>query len=138
MAKRSCVLLVSPNAELHRTLHLVTSTYNFKLVGTEDPKKGVGILKSNVPNCVIFDLQSLRDPKHKNYAKRKVEESGVPSLLLNDNDDGAEYGRPENGSVKLEPIVKFIMDNCRNSQQELNGGFVGRFFSFLKLKLKRV
>lgn len=134
MPKRSSVLLVSTNAELHRTLHLVTSTYNFRLVGTEDPKKGVVILKSNAPNCVIFDLQSLREPKHKNYAKRKIEESGVPALLLNDNDNGTEYGHPENGSLKLEPIVKFIMDNCSLSRQESNGGLVGRLFSFLRLK----
>ena len=130
MAKRS-VLLVSRNPELHRTLHLVTSTYNYKLVGTEDPKKGVIILKSNAPDCVIFDLESLRDPKHKNYAKKRVEESGVPALVLNDNDNG---DIPRNPSMKLEPIVKFVMDNCGNNRQESNGGFVGKIFSFLKFK----
>lgn len=131
MIKRSNVLLVSNDPDLHRTLEIIASTYNCKCTGAEDPKTGVRLLLSGRSGCVIFDLQIVKNERHKAFAKQKIRESGLPHLILNDNQNGSSYRANE--PLKIEPIVKFVMNNC-NGANLSSGGVFSKLFSRLKTK----
>lgn len=133
MVKQSSILLVSSNPELHRTLELIASTCNSRFLGAENAKIGVGIVDSGKPDCVIFDLETLHNPKHKSVVKKRLEESRLPTLLLNDNENGVQRPGGKNTPVKLEPIVKFIMDTTERSRRK-NGGILRRVLSFCGLR----
>lgn len=126
MKKQNNVLLISSNHDLHRTLELVASTCHSRFLGAETAKKGVNLIVAGEPDCVIFDLSTLPNAKHKQLVKEKVGKIGVPTLWLNDNGNGIHH--PGN-SQKLEPMVKFIMDTCESGHAKPATGLLGRFFS---------
>lgn len=136
MTKRRSILVVSRNPELHRVLELIASTYNFRCVGAENAKKGVGLLASDEPDCVIFDFETLKSQRQKALAKKRLEGNGVPVMFLNENGNGSGLHTrgPENTPLKIEPIVKFIIDNCGENGQASNGGFFNRLLSFCRLR----
>ncbi|RJP22247.1 MAG: hypothetical protein C4520_08600 [Candidatus Abyssobacteria bacterium SURF_5] len=128
MKKQSNILLVSANPDLHRTLEIVASTCSSRFFGAENAKKGMGLLVSSEMDCVIFDLATLPNPRHKQVVRRKIEKAGVPTLWLNDGSNGNGGSQ---GSQKIEPIVKFVMDTCERVGNASNGNFLRRFFSVL-------
>jgi hypothetical protein len=131
MKKQNSVLLVSPNPDLHRTLELVASTYNSRFLGAESAKKGVGLIATGEPNCVIFDLATLANPRHKEVIKEKVKKIGVPTLWLNDGTNGTPRT-----TQKLEPLVKFIMDNCSGIGGSATGNILRRLLVACRLQRK--
>ncbi|GAB4350652.1 MAG: hypothetical protein Kow0099_34350 [Candidatus Abyssubacteria bacterium] len=134
MSRRASILLVSSNPELHRVMELVASTCSFVLRSIESPKAGIMALRSDKPDCAIFDLDTLRNPRQKTVAKEKVKESGIPVLLLNDSPNGDPTAHLAGTPVKLEPIVKFVMDHVERVRKNSTGGFMGRLSGLLRLK----
>jgi hypothetical protein len=131
--KQTSVLLVSPNPDLHRTLEMVAATYNSRFLSAESAKKGVGLIASGEPDCVIFDLATLSNPRHKQAVKQKLEKVGVPTLWLNDGTNGIAHVP---GSQKLEPLVKFIMDNCGRTGGTSTSNILQRLFSLVGFRQK--
>lgn len=136
MAKRRSILAVSPNPELHRVLELITSTYNFRCMGAETAKKGVGLLASDKPDCVIFDFDTLKNQRQRAAAKKRLEESGVPVLFMNENGNGSTFDNQgaAHTPLKIEPIVKFIIDNCGENGRVSNAGLFRRLLSVCGLR----
>jgi len=129
MKRQNSFLLISPNSDLHRTLELVAATYNSRLLSAESAKKGIGLIAAGQPDCVIFDLAILPNPKHKQVIKQKIEKIGVPTMWLNDSSNGVIHT-----CSKLEPLVKFILDHCDPAKGSCSGGLFGRFLSFFSLR----
>lgn len=132
MENRDSILLVSEDSELHRLLEIVAATYGFTLLGANSVEKGLGLFKNAGPNCIIFDLDILHNPRDRNAVKERLQESGVPALLL----DGLA-GRSQNPAdlpppFDVEPIVKFIMDTRDKSRRDSKGGFRKRLLSFFR------
>ncbi len=134
MTKRRSILVVSHNPELHRVLELIASTYNFRCMGAETAKKGVGLLSTDHPDCVIFDFETLKNQRQRALARKRLEGNGVPVLFLNENGNGVHTRGPENTPLKIEPIVKFILDNCGKNSRSSNGGFFNRLLSLVRLR----
>lgn len=133
LKKQTSVLLVSPNPDLHRTLEMVAATYNSRFLSAENAKKGVGLIASAEPDCIIFDLSTLSNPRHKQAVKQRLEKVGVPTLWLNDGANGTAH-LP--GAQKLEPLVKFIMDNCGRTGGASTTNILQRLFSLVGFRPK--
>ncbi|MBI5116206.1 hypothetical protein HZA56_07000 [Candidatus Poribacteria bacterium] len=132
MASHGSVLLVSSNPELHQVLEIIASTYNLKFLGADAAGAGVDLFKSKTPECVIFDLETLRDNRQRTLLKKRLGESEIPVLYLNDNGNGHQGGQQK--SLKLEPIVKFVVD-CRNSMEKASGrGLMTRLLTLCRLR----
>ncbi|RJP67525.1 MAG: hypothetical protein C4532_14515 [Candidatus Abyssobacteria bacterium SURF_17] len=132
MANRGSVLLVSGNPELHRILELVASTYNLSCMGTENVREGVGFLRSNEPDCIVFDLNIVSNHKQRSIVKKKLEEKDVPVLFLNENGNGTPSRN--HAPLKIEPIVKFVMDSCDGACRLSKGGLGRRLLGLLRLR----
>jgi hypothetical protein len=134
MASHGSVLLVSANPELHQVLEIIASTYNLKFLGADAAGAGVDLFKSKRPECVIFDLETLRDNRQRTLLKKRLGESEIPVLYLNDNDNGNGHQGSPQKSLKLEPIVRFVVD-CRNGAEKASSrGLMTRLLSFCKLR----
>jgi len=133
LKKQTSILLVSPNPDLHRTLEMVAATYNSRFLSAENAKIGVGLIASGEPDCIIFDLATLSNPKHKQAVKQRLKKVGVPTLWLNDGANGIAH-MP--GSQKLEPLVKFIMDNCGRVGAASTTNFLRRLLSLVGFRAK--
>jgi hypothetical protein len=114
-------------------LELIASTYNFRCVGAENAKKGVSLLASDEPDCVIFDFETLKNQRQRATAKKRFEGNGVPVLFLNENGNDLHTQGQANTPLKIEPIVKFIIDNCGKDGRTSNGGFLKRLLSLCRL-----
>ncbi|UCD57524.1 MAG: hypothetical protein JSV16_17280 [Candidatus Hydrogenedentota bacterium] len=134
MTNRSNLLLVSANPELHRTLEIIASTYNFRFLGTEKVKTGASFFKSHKLECVIFDLEVLPDYRQRVIVKKELVESGVPILFLNDNGNGVQYQDEVRTPLKIEPIVKFVLDVRGGLHQRSNGGILNRLLSLCRFR----
>ncbi|MBI4831545.1 MAG: hypothetical protein HY801_08315 [Candidatus Lindowbacteria bacterium] len=134
MMNRGSILLVSTNPELHQVLEIIASTYNLRFLGADAAGAGIDLFKAKVPNCVIFDLDVLRDYRHRTLLKKKIGESGVPVLFLNDNENGAVHQGNSQKSLKLEPIVKFVVDSQNGARRTGNQGLVSRLLTFCRLR----
>ncbi len=134
MSHRARILLVSANPELHRIMELVASTCNFAFRSIESPKHGITAMMSEKVDCAIFDLDTVPNPRHKAVAKQKVKETGIPVLLLNDSPNGDPNAHLAGAPVKLELIVKFVMDHVERVKKNSNGGFLGKVSGLFRLR----
>ena len=126
MANRGTILLVSGNPEAHRTLEIVASTYNLGAIGTEHAGKGINLIKSLKPDCIIFDFDLLTNQRQRVTAKKKLDETGIPTLVLNDNRNGSHPKPDEHTPFELESIVKFLADVRARLERGSSGGFLSR------------
>jgi len=133
MAQRGNILLVSGNPEAHRTLELIASTYSFEIIGSEDVKTGVNLIGSLEPDCVIFDFDLLANQRQRVKAKKKLEETGIPILFLN-NGNGVHPKAGGSATLELEPMVKFVVGVRDKLNKRSHGGFLSRFHFLSKLR----
>ena len=126
MANRGNILLVSGNPEAHRTLELVASTYNLGTIGAENARKGINLIKSLKPDCIIFDFDLLTNQPQRVTARKKLEESGIPTLFLNDNRNGSHPKSDEHTPFELESVVRFVVDARARLERSSNGRFLSR------------
>ena len=126
MAHHGNILLVSSNPEAHRLLELIASTYNFGIVGAENAKSGINLMRACEPDCVIFDFELLVNQRQKVTAKKKLDESGVPILILNNNGNGTHPKIDGRTPLRVEPMVRFVADTRERLNRRSHGGFLNR------------
>ncbi len=134
MENRDSILFVSDDSELHQFLEIVATTYGFTLLGAKSVEKGLGIFKNDGPSCIIFDLDILHNPRDRNTVKKRLQESGVPVLLLDGLANGDQNPVDLPHSFDVEPIVKFIMDTRDKSRRDSKGGFRRRLLSLFSIR----
>lgn len=130
MSNHGAILLVSDNPELHQVLEIIASTYGFSFLGAENAKKGFGLLKSTKLDCMIFDLEIFGNYRKRTLAKKKLGGTGIPTLVLNDHNNGDQYRADLRSPVKIEPIAKFLMDHRDRLSRASSGGFLRRLLRF--------
>jgi chemotaxis response regulator CheB len=137
MKNRRSLLIASANFELHRFLENITSNYDFTLLLAENAKEGLGILRLITPDCLIFDLDILKNLKNRKAIKKKLQESGVPILFLNDRENRDRHHAASRAPLEVEPIVKFVMDNKNKSRRNSKKSFLRRLLFFLGIGSNR-
>ncbi len=133
MENRDSILFVSEDSELHRFLEIVAASFGFTLIGARSAEKGIGIFESDGPKCIIFDLDILPNPRDRNAVKKRLQESGVPVLLMDGSAKGGQKPVDLRPSFDVEPIVKFIMDTRDRSRRDSKAGFRKRLLSFFSI-----
>lgn len=133
MENRDSILFVSEDSELHRFLEIVAVSFGFTLIGAKSAEKGLGILKNDGLKCIIFDLDILHNPRDRDAVKKRLQESGVPVLLLDGLANGGRGPVDLRPSFDVEPIVKFIMDTRDRSRRASKAGFRERILSFFSI-----
>ena len=128
------ILLVSGNPELHQVLGTVAHTYGLSLLGADNTKEGLTLIKLAEPDCVIFDLKLLRTSYGVEKLKKRLSLSTIPILFINNCREGSRpSGRPSSG-VSLDPIVKFVSEQGARLNCDSSPGIWRRFIGRLKLR----
>ena len=129
MENRDSILLVSEDSELHRLLKTVATSHDFTLLGVNSVEKGLGVFKNDRPSCIIFDLDILHNQRDRNAVRKRLQESGVPALLLDGLANERQNLADSPPSYFVELIVKFIVDTRDKSRRDSKGGFRKRLLS---------